>query len=101
MNSSTIQKSKHSLKNSKIFYATPLSAAIASLLAFPVLAAPPATTFRENPDGFGHMLVMPYYTVQDGNATLLNIINTDVVIKIFKSKACFYIPRVKMKCLGA
>ena len=44
-----------------------------------MLAAPPATTFRENPDGFGHMLVMPYYTVQDGNATLLNIINTDVV----------------------
>jgi len=48
-------------------------------LASTSLAAPTATTFRENPDGVGHILVVPYYTVQSGNATLLNIVNTDVV----------------------
>ena len=44
-----------------------------------VLAASTATGFRENPDGVGHILVVPYYTVQSGNATLLNVVNTDVV----------------------
>ena len=37
----------------------------------------PATHFKEAFDGVGHMLVVPYYTVQSGNATLLNIVNTD------------------------
>jgi len=27
--------------------------------------------------GTGHILVVPYYTVQNGNATLLNLVNTD------------------------
>ena len=39
--------------------------------------AAPATQFKEAFDGVGHMLVVPYYTVQSGNATLLNIVNTD------------------------
>ncbi len=38
---------------------------------------PEATQFKESRDGIGHMLVVPYYTVQAGNATLLNIVNTD------------------------
>jgi len=29
------------------------------------------------PTNIGHILVVPYYTVQEGNATLLNIVNTD------------------------
>ena len=58
---------------------TALSVAGATLFSLPALAAPPAATFRENPDGIGHMLLVPYYTVQGGNATLLNITNTDVV----------------------
>ena len=58
---------------------TTLGAALALLLTIPAVAAPPATTFRENPDGVGHMLLVPYFTVQGGNATLLNITNTDLV----------------------
>jgi len=38
---------------------------------------PAATQFKEAGDGIGHMLVVPYYTVQGGNASLLNIVNTD------------------------
>jgi hypothetical protein len=30
-------------------------------------------------DGIGHILVVPYFTVQNGNSTLLNIVNTDTV----------------------
>lgn len=56
-----------------------LGAALACLLTLPALAAPPATTFRENPDGVGHILLLPYFTVQGGNATLLNITNSDLV----------------------
>jgi hypothetical protein len=32
-----------------------------------------------NGDGVGHMLLVPYFTAQDKNATLINIVNTDVV----------------------
>ena len=42
-------------------------------------AVPVATQFVESQDGIGHMLVVPYYTVQGGNATLLNITNSDKV----------------------
>lgn len=30
-------------------------------------------------DGIGHILLVPYFTVQNGNSTLLNIVNTDTV----------------------
>ena len=42
-------------------------------------AAPTATQLVEASDGIGHMLIAPYYTVQAGNATLLNITNSDRV----------------------
>jgi len=42
-------------------------------------AAPTATQLVEASDGIGHMLIVPYYTVQAGNATLLNITNSDRV----------------------
>lgn len=42
-------------------------------------AAPAATQLKESPDGVGHMLVVPYFTAQAGNATLLNVVNTDKV----------------------
>ena len=50
--------------------------AVSALLSSAAQAAP-ATQFKEAFDGIGHMLVVPYYTVQSGNATLLNIVNTD------------------------
>lgn len=36
-----------------------------------------ATTARINADGIGHNLVVPYFSTQSGNVTLLNITNTD------------------------
>ncbi len=30
-------------------------------------------------DGIGHILIVPYYNVQAGNATLINLVNTDTV----------------------
>jgi len=50
---------------------------VAAALFSGVAQAAPATQFKEAFDGIGHMLVVPYYTVQSGNATLLNIVNTD------------------------
>ncbi len=32
-----------------------------------------------NPNGVGQMLLVPYFTAQDKNATLLNLVNTDTV----------------------
>jgi len=37
------------------------------------------TVMRLNTDGIGHQLVVPYFSAQSGNATLLNIANTDTV----------------------
>jgi len=36
-----------------------------------------ATGLTESADGTGHILLVPYFTTQSGNATLLNIVNTD------------------------
>jgi hypothetical protein len=44
-----------------------------------LLGAPADTALQVNKDGIGHQLVVPYFTAQSGNATLLNITNTDVV----------------------
>lgn len=38
-----------------------------------------ATSLQFNGDGVGHILIQPYYTAQNGNATLINITNTDQV----------------------
>ena len=37
-----------------------------------------ATTLTVTPDGVGHILLVPYFTAQNGNGTLLSIVNTDV-----------------------
>lgn len=37
----------------------------------------PATQLSANTDGIGHILVVPYYSVQNGNDTYINITNTD------------------------
>lgn len=38
-----------------------------------------ATALEFNPDGIGHILVVPYYSAQGGNATMFNLVNTDTV----------------------
>ncbi|KRB26977.1 hypothetical protein ASD94_12160 [Acidovorax sp. Root70] len=41
------------------------------------LGATNATVLQVSPDGIGHNLLVPYYSVQEGNGTLLSIVNTD------------------------
>lgn len=36
-----------------------------------------AMALAQSTDGTGHILLVPYFTTQSGNATLLNIVNTD------------------------
>ena len=48
-------------------------------LASSALAQSQATTLKIAPTGIGHMLIVPYYTAQGGNATRLNIVNVDRV----------------------
>ena len=50
---------------------------------YPAGAAVPgaaaATTLEVTPEGVGHILLVPYFSTQDGNVSLLNIVNTDTV----------------------
>lgn len=48
-------------------------------LANVALAQSQATTLKVSPSGTGHMLIVPYYTAQGGNTTLLHIVNADKV----------------------
>ncbi|RLJ38469.1 cell surface protein [Acidovorax sp. 106] len=43
------------------------------------LTASNATTLELAEGGVGHMLLVPYYTVQNGNMTVLHVVNTDTV----------------------
>lgn len=36
-----------------------------------------ASTLTVSPDGIGHILLVPYFTTQNGNGTLLSLVNTD------------------------
>ena len=38
-----------------------------------------ATALGISPAGIGHILMVPYFTAQNGNATLLSVVNTDTV----------------------
>src|SRR5690606_21106346 len=40
-------------------------------------AANPADTLSVTSDGVGHILLVPYFSTQNGNVSLLNITNTD------------------------
>lgn len=56
---------------------------ISNKAAFGTLAAPAAgtaaTVLNTTPSGVGHILVVPYFTTQGTNMTLLNLVNTDQV----------------------
>ena len=41
--------------------------------------APTATQLTPNVDGLGHILIVPYFSAQNGNSTLINLVNTDAV----------------------
>lgn len=38
-----------------------------------------ATEFRLSPGGIGHQLITPYFNAQNGNGTVLHVVNTDTV----------------------
>lgn len=44
----------------------------------PVNTVPAATTMIVNPQGVGHILLVPYYSAANGNDTYINIVNTDM-----------------------
>ncbi len=48
-------------------------------LAITTIGGATATSLVLNADGIGHQLIIPYFTVQGDNATLMNITNTDLV----------------------
>lgn len=50
-----------------------------SALAITTIGGATATALVLNPDGIGHQLIVPYFTVQGDNTTLINITNTDLV----------------------
>ncbi len=54
-----------------------LSLAVAG--AFVAAAGTANATLELQDDGIGHILLVPYFTTQNGNSTLLNIVNTDMV----------------------
>lgn len=51
----------------------------AGILPVVANAPAPATALQPTTTGIGHILVVPYFTTQQNNNTLLNIVNTDTV----------------------
>ncbi len=59
-----------------------LAVAVAGASAFALAGA--ANAVYVNADGIGQALIYPYYTVRDGNSTLLSVVNTSDQAKIVK-----------------
>ena len=49
----------------------------AALVTPDPIAAPLADTFQQSNTGVGNVLIVPYFSTQSGNSTLLNIVNSD------------------------
>ncbi|MBR0567241.1 hypothetical protein J5J83_14045 [Azoarcus sp. L1K30] len=54
-----------------------LALSVAAAIGGISTSASAALTF--NADGVGHILIQPYFTAQEGNSTLINLVNTDTV----------------------
>ena len=50
-----------------------------AMLAAPLTGATAASTLALNEAGTGHSLFIPYFTAQEANSTLINLVNTDTV----------------------
>jgi hypothetical protein len=61
----------------KSVIALSVAAALGGLAS--VASAQTATTLVFTPNGTGHIVIVPYFSTQSGNATLINIVNTDEV----------------------
>ena len=55
------------------------SAAVFGDLGAATVSPTNATASRITNGGTGHQLILPYFNVQNGNATLMNIVNTDTI----------------------
>ena len=63
----------------KRIIALSVAAALGGAAGVASAQVPPAGSLEFNPDGVGHILIIPYFNVQSGNATLFSIVNTDQV----------------------
>jgi hypothetical protein len=61
-----------------------LTTALLAGLAGAAGLATTATAVNLNPDGLGQVLIYPYYTVNDGNQTLVSVVNTTNRVKAVK-----------------
>ena len=61
-----------------------LTAAVLAGLAGAAGIAGTAQAVNMNPDGLGQVLVYPYYTANDGNQTILSVVNTTDQAKAVK-----------------
>ncbi|HET6565565.1 MAG TPA: hypothetical protein VFG52_09155, partial [Xanthomonadales bacterium] len=61
-----------------------LTAAVLAGLAGAAGIAGTAQAVNLNPDGLGQLLIYPYYTVKDGNTTILSVVNTTDSAKAVK-----------------
>lgn len=61
-----------------------LTAAVLAGLAGVAGVATTAQAVNLNPDGLGQVLIYPYYTTNDGNQTLLSVVNTTEAAKAVK-----------------
>lgn len=68
----------------KTYQYTKLVAALAAVGLVGVAGAQVTSSIAVNPDGVGQALIYPFYTVQNGNATLLSVVNTTAEGKVVK-----------------
>ena len=61
-----------------------LTAAVLAGLAGVAGIAGTAQAVNLNPDGLGQVLIYPYYTANDGNQTILSVVNTTDQAKAVK-----------------
>jgi len=61
-----------------------LTTALLAGLAGAAGLATTASAVNLNPDGLGQVLIYPYYTVNDGNQTLVSVVNTTNRVKAVK-----------------
>ena len=61
-----------------------LTTALLAGLAGAAGLASSASALNLNPDGLGQVLIYPYYTVNDGNQTLVSVVNTTNRVKAVK-----------------
>lgn len=63
----------------KRIIALSVAAALGGLAGAAGAQTPAASELRFTPNGSGHIVIVPYFSTQNGNSTLINLVNTDTV----------------------